>query len=396
MFSIFSLLFVLILTVEQTTATYHNPVILIPGCMGSKIEVQLNNFNHQHWWCSANKDWFLMWINVEMFLPELDQCLVDYSTLLWENGGVQFKPGTAWRVVPGLEGIEYLQPTLWFIEGAYANMIKYFEGQGYEPNIDLFGLPYDFRLGPTNLTHWFLTLKSTIEFAFNTNGNQKVNIVTHSMGGKLFAYFMQQQNDQWKQTYISKFIPIAPAFGGALESLQSFIWGLNFGDPVISATTLRPMMRSFPGLYYMLPYNETDWPIPVVSCPNRNYESTYQDYQQLFHDFGYPSSMTEILTDIWPYIQSVKAPRVPTYILYGHGIDTDAQFKYTGTCGGDDYETITATGDGRILTQTIQSVCADWSQDHFVSCEQFLDHKHVQIIAQDDVIARVWQLVQQP
>ncbi|KAJ3424732.1 group xv phospholipase a2 [Anaeramoeba flamelloides] len=380
-------------TEEETSK---NPIVIIPGCMGSKLEAKLTDHKKKHWWCSSNKDWFLLWINVELFVPELIECAGDYMQLEWDGKAIQYQKGIDYRLVPGLEGIQYLQPTLWFVQKYFHKMIEEFKNEGYQEGRDLFGLPYDFRMGPNNLTTWFKEVKSYIETAYNIN-NKKVNVITHSMGGKLFNYFMAQKEitKEWKATYVSKWIPIAPAWGGAFETIEELIWGMNFGDILVKKTEYRPFERSFPMSYYLLPIENVDWSEPIIVTPQKNYMATLPDYLEMMNALDLPQSSKDLATTQWEQMNVIDPPMVPTYILYGTGVDTNCQVEYSDYLGSDNYKIKTCSGDGTVSDVTVVALCEDWKDDHFVSCEEFKDREHVSIVEDDDIINRVNSLVKQ-
>ncbi|KAJ3430425.1 phosphatidylcholine-sterol acyltransferase [Anaeramoeba flamelloides] len=381
--------------VTEPKSQHKNPIIIIPGCMGSKMEMKLENFDKNHWWCSKNADWFLVWINVEMFVPELVDCFKDYVSMTWNGKYPQNKPGVSSRVIPGIDGIEYLQPTLKFIEGYFDKMVKKFTENDYQKSKDLFALPYDFRVGAQNLTNWFIELKQTIQLAYETNGQQKVTILTHSMGGKIFTYFMSQsqQTQEWKDKYIQQWIPIAPALGGSFEPLETTIWGIDFGDPLVSKLKMREFQRTFTMMYYMYPFEDLDWEEPVIITDDRNYYARKEDYLDMMTELQFPKYSSEMLERQWEEMVVIDSPMVPTYIIFGNGTDTNCQAKFNGPITSDDYTIETCSGDGTVVEKNVLAMCNNWKKDHYVSCEGYEDKEHVSMVEDDEVINRVWSLL---
>lgn len=112
---------------------------------------------------------------------------------------------------------------------------------GYSPGKTLFGAPYDFRL-PVDALMQSKTLGTNntfeedlrllIERAYNSSGNKRVHIVTHSLGGPTILYFLNRRPLSWKDKFVSSFIPIAGPFAGSLKALKTMVSGDNLGMEV--------------------------------------------------------------------------------------------------------------------------------------------------------------------
>ena len=141
---------------------------------------------------------------------------------------------------------------------------------------------------------YYARVQSLIEGMYKDGGNAKVTIVAHSLGGPVSLYFLNNVvNQQWKDTYINAFIPIAGAWSGGNAALEAVISG--YQSNVYSLTEyclslppslplpLRNPTRTLPSVSTLLPKPSVWGNTILVTTPRRNYTAT--DYIQLFDDF---------------------------------------------------------------------------------------------------------------
>lgn len=131
-----------------------NPVILIPGDGGSQLEAKLNKSNVIHYICQkATKDYFNIWLNMELLVPLVIDCWIDNIKLIYDNvtRTTRDPDGVSIRV-PGFSGtetVEWLDPSH-ASTGAYFNDItNTLVSLGYTRNVSIKGAPYDFRKAPS-------------------------------------------------------------------------------------------------------------------------------------------------------------------------------------------------------------------------------------------------------
>ena len=110
---------------------------------------------------------------------------------------------------------------------------------------------------------YYANVKSLIQTMYAAGGNKKVTIVAHSMGGPVSLYFLNNVvTQQWKNTYINAFIPIAGAWSGGGLVLKLLISGyapnelLQISDicnfPSNLDILFRNAARTFPSIALML------------------------------------------------------------------------------------------------------------------------------------------------
>ena len=64
---------------------------------------------------------------------------------------------------------------------------------------------------------------------YQENGNTKVTITAHSMGGPTVLHFLTSEivTQSWKDTYIGNFITLSGAWSGGNEALQAAVSGID-------------------------------------------------------------------------------------------------------------------------------------------------------------------------
>lgn len=136
-------------------ATALKPVIFIPGDGGSQLEAKLNKSDVVHYVCTkTTKDYFNIWLNMELLVPVVIDCWIDNVKLVYDNvtRTTQNVPGVETRV-PGFgssETVEWLDPSHASAGAYFKDIGNTLVSLGYERNLSIRGAPYDFRKGPSN------------------------------------------------------------------------------------------------------------------------------------------------------------------------------------------------------------------------------------------------------
>ena len=197
---------------------------------------------------------------------------------------------------------------------------------------------------------------------YGTNGNRKVTIVVHSMGGPVSLYFLTRVvSQEWKDTYIHSYVTLAGAWSGGNEILATLVSGPTTNGIIqrqIGVDELRNLSRTFPSYYLLIPraavWNDT----VLVVTPSRNY--TANDYQQLFADAGYPQGYTQFTE-----IDMLRpAPNVPTYCFYGLGVDTPMTFIYDDGFPNSQPTVISGDGDDSV-NRPSSEICLQWANSGY-------------------------------
>lgn len=124
-------------------------------------------------------------------------------------------------------------------------------------------------------------LKLLVEKAFTDNGAERVTFVTHSMGGRMLLYFLQQMSTEWKDKYIEQMITISTPWGGSVQAIQALSVGYDFGSSLIQNDKMRMVQHSCPSVVWLMPSHYFWKPDEVlINTKKKNY--TINDIGQFF------------------------------------------------------------------------------------------------------------------
>lgn len=187
-------------------------------------------------------------------------------------------PGIKVRAVPGLSGVDYLQPgavmqaTTW----VFGPVIKFLMSGGYDES-NLKGAPYDWRMPPMYLEkrdNYFSELCTTIVEMYHDNRNKPVVLLAHSMGNNTAHYFtnwvlnnsdkVQQveragatksNGEAWLDKYVYSLFGIGGPYLGACEALRSCITGddMGIGPALLPAEHARKLCHHMGSGAWLLP-----------------------------------------------------------------------------------------------------------------------------------------------
>jgi len=382
-----------------------NPVVFVPGFGGSALEAKLSKQDSPAWYCFENWDWFRIWLALSELLVQ--NCWVDNLNLKYNPANDTYSNtyGVDIRGIDfgGTSGIDYLDYILGFplpFTSVYASFISNLEALGYESGTNMRGIPYDFRLPPDEHLHeLFPAIKTLIEETYQINNNMKVHAVSHSMGGPIFVYFLNQMTQAWKDQYIASFIPIAGPWAGSSKALRSAVsgddlgirlWDISLADKL----TFRSVARNSGGLLSLLP-DPLFWTDEVfVRTSQKNY--TVNDIAELFNDIGAQNTST-IYSHVAQILPNMKAPFVKTYCLYGTNQQTEISYYYPDDNFDEDpIIYYTDSGDGTVPEKSLEE-CKTWatqqSSVYPVAVQEFDLREHLDILDDDEVIQYVMNIV---
>ena len=195
-------------------------------------------------------------------------------------------PGIKLRAAQGFDAADFFITGYWIWNKILENLATI----GYDPvrtltalrqdiltftKTNAFTAAYDWRLSYENLEvrdQYFTRLKSYIETAVRTS-NQKVVLVSHSMGSQVLFYFFAwveapghgNGGPNWVNTYISSWVNISGCMLGALKGVPAVLSGemkdtaqLNafavYGlEKFLSREERADIFRAMPGISSMLP-----------------------------------------------------------------------------------------------------------------------------------------------
>ncbi|CAO3681968.1 unnamed protein product [Rhizopus stolonifer] len=287
----------------------HFPVVMIPGIVSSGLE---------SWGTSEkSKKYFRkrLWGTMTMVRSVLlDKESWTEHIMLDPDTGLD-PPGYKVRAVHGVEAADYFITGYW----VWAKVIENLATIGYDTNSMHFA-SYDWRLSFMNLEvrdGYFSKLKNTIELSKKQHGKKSV-IVTHSMGGNMFPYFLKwvesqkhgQGGNKWADDHIESFVNIAAPLMGVPKAVTSLLSGEtrdtmalgSFGAYVLEKFFSRrersKLMRSWMGGASMLPKGgEAVWGVGG-SAPDDEEDEKYQSFGNMISFVPRPEGFNENSTDI--------------------------------------------------------------------------------------------------
>lgn len=307
------------------------PMVIIPGLMGSRLSCKGMKVDPVSSLCQTMFDqWTNLWVSIESVFPSFlgGNCWESNIKPLYDMNKNEWVNSPQLTVEADDFGTTKTFDTLITFFGIKKWSIFYFQKftdylryqYNYKDGQNLFGAGYDFRvnLSPSYRQAYHKRLKLLIERAFNQNSNQKVWLVTHSMGCPTAQVFLCNAVDSaWKSKYIAGFIPIAGPFGGSPKAFQAILSGVDM--VVMSPEKVKSIAQSMSGTAWMLP-NPQIFALPnSVVCSEHKFSYRTKDMESMFSSAGLPNSyLAGIKTHVFRTQQSFfKAPNVNTYPVCG-------------------------------------------------------------------------------
>jgi len=191
----------------------NQPIILIPGIQGTK----LTNSNEV--------DFKLIWSGIKKFFSNI------HALALQKDGISDAKP----EAIIERADVEDM---------AYSEIVNYLRELGYP--VYIFG--YDWR---KSNVYTGLELQEYVNKLKKKLNVQKVNFITHSMGGLVLSGYMSLLKKEEIDKTINKVIFTVPPFLGSIEATFNLVIGKS--RLFNSSDDFRKVGRTFPGLYELLP-----------------------------------------------------------------------------------------------------------------------------------------------
>ena len=122
------------------------PAIFIPGDGGSQIWARLNRtLPPPHFFCARHSNWFELWLNLELIVPEVIDCFVDNMRLVYNEttkktsnlDGVETQ-------IPGFGNtstVEFFDASGFYYSSYFAQIIGNLVTLGYTRGVNLRGAP---------------------------------------------------------------------------------------------------------------------------------------------------------------------------------------------------------------------------------------------------------------
>ena len=72
---------------------------------------------------------------------------------------------------------------------------------------------------------YFPRLKSLVEGTYENNGNRRVVLVGHGLGGLMVNHFLESMSPEWKRKYVQVFVPVSVPWVGSVKALYDYETG---------------------------------------------------------------------------------------------------------------------------------------------------------------------------
>lgn len=198
-----NILYLPFLTSDPLKEKVRNPVILIPGITGSYLFKDYGD-KGEIWPDAGN-----------LIFSPYDEFLNDLILNKDGTGNIEFPiltgdilRGISLPVIKDIHVFDYL--------------IENLESEGYVEGIDLFVFPYDWRFSTESIS---VLLKEKINEITLGTGQDKVNIVAHSMGGLVAKKYIKENGSE----KIDQLIFLGTPQLGAPKAFKALMYGDNMG-----------------------------------------------------------------------------------------------------------------------------------------------------------------------
>lgn len=356
------------------------PVIIVPGGLGSILEAKLNKEdNGGGMMCSTVSDWYTLWISESAMIAQkcfFDNIKMKYNRITSDGGDGLTSPkneGVQVRVPfygSSVKGIRCMLPhseEKCHATRNWKTIIDKLGSLGYTVGIDLFSAPYDFRKGPDDfILDEFPKLKLLVE-QVHTQSEQKVKIVSVSMGGQFVHTFLTHFVDQeWKDVHIDSWLSLSGIFNGFTQAIQNVAFGRNqfLGFSVFQQTDIRDAYRSWFSSCWLIPKPIFGDNRVILETPSRQYRLT--DIPDLLH-----GDQREMYLRSFKY-NSKADPGVPVGCWYSRHFETVTSLKvnvdldegtYNSPSGINVIEIKGGYGDGAVDAESL-SICKGWNSTY--------------------------------
>eukprot|EP01107_Rhizomastix_libera_P013224 TRINITY_DN3546_c0_g1_i1.p1 TRINITY_DN3546_c0_g1~~TRINITY_DN3546_c0_g1_i1.p1 ORF type:complete len:276 (-),score=55.40 TRINITY_DN3546_c0_g1_i1:20-847(-) len=247
---------------------------------------------------------------------------------------------------------------------------------------------------------WVDNSRSIIEKAYSINGSPVV-LVSHSMGGLIARKFLNLMTREWRDKFISQWIPIATPWGGAFREVQALLSGYCFGFPydetrwknfgrsllslIFSFFFILITMLYYPGGFTLLPNPKVYGNLVLVNYPGKNYTS--YDYYDMLVSTGFSKEeslfylrQSEVLNDNFVFPSGVN-----TTCVISKNVKTAHVMNYNSKWELQNYST--TSGDGTVPEDSARWMCQEWkSQGNHIEIQVLDGVNHGGIIKDKNVI----------
>jgi len=277
----------------------------------------------------------------------------------------------------------------------FHKMIEKFKSIGYVDGDNLLGAGFDWKDLPTD--EWVNKVKKLIEDAYAKH-KEKIVLITHSMGCPYSYYFLREMGEKWVEKYIHMYIPMAPAWMGAVKALDMMLLGVDRDVP-IAGKFFAPLIRHIPSIWFLLPWAEAFKNMTLATSPNKVY--SFDQLQELLND-GNASFVEGKIHAATAFMKKYKhydkAPNVPIRAYVGRGKNTVLGLQFKSDIKPHDPDgvwescsRVMGDGDGTVPLESATYATNKWMKQGVKDLKVYTydDMGHLPIVKDADVIQSV-------
>ncbi|MBX4200187.1 alpha/beta hydrolase [Candidatus Parcubacteria bacterium] len=328
-----------------------NPVIIIPGIMGSEFfegEPSLNN---------------VIWVSPTKILINPNDDFLDVLKL--DNTGMPTNSNIVLgNVIKGINKADYFG-------GLFSTLVT----SGIDES-EVYLFSYDWRKDISDST---LDLKNEIDHVISDTGAENVNLISHSMGGLVVKNYLKNYSPK----NINKIVSIGVPNSGAPSGFKILMYGDNLGVSYLSGLfglnqdKIKEISQNMPSVYELLPSSkyldslDPDYSYYILDLVGKNDRLDYEETKSYLKDAGRNSTLVDRadafhhqVDDLDPADYGVK-----TYNIIGCGTPTIGQFYILDKQGDHTtYNIKMINGDGTVPLKSAEAIPA--VQTYFVKNAQ--------------------------
>ena len=314
-----------------------NPVIIIPGIMGSYLLKDDGSDDE-------------VWMNLTKMVFSRSDEYLDYLGLSNGGSGDENIPVKVGDIVRST-GVPLYTRHLFDYLIDEINNAGYIEGQ------DLFVFPYDWR---SDIDKVSIRLNEKIKEIKNVTGSGKVDLIAHSMGGLVVKKYLITNSDN----SVSKFIDVGTPHFGSPKSFQTLSYG-ETGIPILSKEIIRKISENMPSVYQLLPSenyfdeSNTDYGYYIFNGLDNSKRLDFGETKQYLKDQGKNSSLIDKADYLHKEIDNFNPADygIETYNIVGCGTPTLGKIYVLGQEDGDyDYAIKMVNGDGTVPLRSAEAM----------------------------------------
>ena len=386
------------------------PVVIIPGATESRLYARVDHSIFDNSKCLndniPDNEWFMVYLQQNItFNCTASILAIHYDEELdqhYNSPGVEVDV----EVTGGLESI--ISPTEDVSQMEYAaHVLDMLKTKGHISYLNIHGLNYDWRAAINELNMTYDEWKQLIEETYSRNGNERVVIVGHSMGGLIGTYFLRIMKPEWKAKYIHKYVPVSADFLGSILGLTVFPgfpfpykagqYGHGIGVSLYMNLITQQIVSLTPGYINNLPniIARKDKDTVMMQLPDRNL--TIGNYDDLFHLLDLPPGLLQYYKKHRDLTNNNEHPGVNVSCLYSLGLPTPNKFAYESWKDFPASPVIgIGTGDLMVEEESL-AACKEWADDERFSFKlKILDATiadHVTTFKADFALQAIYDLI---